>query len=98
MQEVGKGKPGSSMPANQQGKSCQTPVRRRHHVPQPLSDRFCAVELPDEQPAEQPAEQVITHEIGNHTYIVAKVDPLDVDGAEFLVVAQDEAGGPGTSV
>jgi hypothetical protein len=36
-----------------------------------------------EKPAE---EQVQTHEIGNRTYIVADVEPLDVDGTRTVAV------------
>ena len=35
---------------------------------------------------EQPIEEVKTHEIGNRTYIVADVDPLDVDGTRTVAV------------
>jgi uncharacterized protein DUF2530 len=35
---------------------------------------------------EQPVEGVQTHEIGNRTYIVADVDPLDVDGIRTVAV------------
>jgi hypothetical protein len=35
---------------------------------------------------EQPVEGVQTHEIGNRTYIVARVDPLDVDGTRTVAV------------
>ena len=35
---------------------------------------------------EQPVEGVQTHEIGNRTYIVADVDPLDVDGVRTVAV------------
>lgn len=35
---------------------------------------------------EQPVEGVATHEIGNRTYIVADVDPLDVDGTRTVAV------------
>ena len=35
---------------------------------------------------EQPVEGVKTHEIGNRTYIVADVDPLDVDGTRTVAV------------
>ena len=35
---------------------------------------------------EQPVEQVTSHEIGNRTYIVADVDPLDVDGTRTVAV------------
>lgn len=31
-------------------------------------------------------EQPVVHEIGNRTYIVADVDPLDVDGVRTLAV------------
>jgi hypothetical protein len=40
------------------------------------------VELPDEQPVQGPR----THEIGSRTYIVADVDPLDVDGTRTVAV------------
>ena len=36
-----------------------------------------------EEPVE---EQVRTHEIGNRTYIVADVEPLDVDGTRTVAV------------
>lgn len=39
---------------------------------------MCAVELGDEQPER--------HEIGNRTYIVAPVEPLDVDGVRTVAV------------
>jgi hypothetical protein len=48
------------------------------------SARFGAVPQP-EYP-EQPVEGVQTHEIGNRTYIVARVDPLDVDGTRTVAV------------
>jgi Protein of unknown function (DUF2530) len=35
---------------------------------------------------EQPVEEVQTHEIGNRTYVVANVDPLDVDGTRTVAV------------
>ena len=35
---------------------------------------------------ENPADQVKTHEIGKRTYIVADVDPLDVDGVRTVAV------------
>ena len=35
---------------------------------------------------EEPDEQVRTHEIGNRTYIIADVDPLDVDGVRTVAV------------
>ena len=34
----------------------------------------------------QPTEGVKTHEIGNRTYVVAKVDPLDLDGTWTVAV------------
>lgn len=34
----------------------------------------------------QPEEQPQTHEIGNRTYIVADVDPLDLDGVRTLQI------------
>jgi hypothetical protein len=39
------------------------------------------VELPQD-----PTNEVTTHEIGRRTYIVADVDPLDVDGARTVAV------------
>ncbi len=35
---------------------------------------------------EQPVDEERTHEIGNRTYVVAKVDPLDVDGTRTIAV------------
>lgn len=35
---------------------------------------------------QQPVEGVQTHEIGSRTYIVADVDPLDVDGTSTVAV------------
>ena len=35
---------------------------------------------------EQPVDAVRTHEIGNRTYVVAQVDPLDVDGTRTVAV------------
>jgi len=35
---------------------------------------------------EQPTDEVKTHEIGNRTYVVAQVDPLDVDGTRTVAV------------
>jgi hypothetical protein len=35
---------------------------------------------------EQPVDEVRTHEIGNRTYVVANVDPLDVDGTRTVAV------------
>lgn len=40
--------------------------------------RVAAVDLRDEQPTQ--------HEIGNRTYLVADVDPLDVDGVRTVQV------------
>jgi Protein of unknown function (DUF2530) len=56
----------------------------------PMSDRFVRVDNPDEQAPERQgeatAEPVDTHEIGKSTYIVAQVDPLDVDGVRTVQV------------
>src|SRR3954466_14931060 len=53
-----------------------------------MSDRFAHVS--DQEPAPQqpetPAEGLRTHEIGNRTYIVADVSPLDVDGPRTVAV------------
>ena len=35
---------------------------------------------------EQPVDEDTTHAIGNRTYIVADVDPLDVDGTRTVAV------------
>jgi len=35
---------------------------------------------------EQPVDGVRTHEIGRRTYVVADVDPLDVDGTRTVAV------------
>lgn len=35
---------------------------------------------------EQPVDGVVTHEIGNRTYVVADVDPLDLDGTWTVAV------------
>lgn len=35
---------------------------------------------------EQPVDEVRTHEIGKRKYVVAKVDPLDVDGTRTVAV------------
>jgi Protein of unknown function (DUF2530) len=35
---------------------------------------------------EQPAEALTTHEIGSRTYVVADVEPLDVDGTRTVAV------------
>ena len=40
----------------------------------------------DQPYPEQPTDQVQTHEIGNRTYVVAKVDALDVDGTRTVAV------------
>jgi hypothetical protein len=40
----------------------------------------------DEPYPEQPTDGVKTHEIGNRTYVVANVDPLDVDGTRTVAV------------
>ena len=40
------------------------------------------MELPDEQPVDGPRR----HEIGNRTYLVADVEPLDVDGTRTVAV------------
>jgi Protein of unknown function (DUF2530) len=44
--------------------------------------------VPDPDPPypEQPTDEVRTHEIGNRTYVVANVDPLDVDGTRTVAV------------
>ena len=42
--------------------------------------------MQDPEYPEQPVDGVQTHEIGNRTYIVADVDPLDVDGVRTLEV------------
>lgn len=39
-----------------------------------------------EDPDEQTLETVKTHEIGNRTYIIADVDPLDVNGVRTVAV------------
>ncbi|HSE71756.1 MAG TPA: DUF2530 domain-containing protein [Nocardioidaceae bacterium] len=39
-----------------------------------------------EHPEPQPAEKVKTHEIGKRTYVVADVEPLDVDGVRTVAV------------
>ena len=41
---------------------------------------------PDEPYPEQPTDGVRTHEFGNRTYVVANVDPLDVDGTRTVAV------------
>ena len=35
---------------------------------------------------EQPVEGATTHEVGNRTYVVADVEPLDVDGTRTVAV------------
>jgi Protein of unknown function (DUF2530) len=42
--------------------------------------------VPQSDYPEQPTEGVQTHEIGNRTYVVADVDPLDVDGTRTVAV------------
>lgn len=42
--------------------------------------------VPEQPYPEQPVDQVETHEIGNRIYVVAKVDPLDVDGTRTVAV------------
>ena len=42
--------------------------------------------MQDPEYPEQPADGARTHEIGNRTYIVADVDPLDVDGTRTVAV------------
>jgi hypothetical protein len=39
-----------------------------------------------EEPQEEPVENVTVHEIGNRTYLVADVEPLDVDGTRTVAV------------
>ena len=48
------------------------------------SARFEACRTPSTP--EQPTDGVQTHEIGNRTYVVADVDPLDVDGTRTVAV------------
>lgn len=38
------------------------------------------------EPTDPPVEAVRTHEIGNRTYVVADVEPLDVDGTRTTAV------------
>ncbi len=42
--------------------------------------------MPDQEYPEQPLEEAQTHEIGNRTYVVADVAPLDVDGTRTVAV------------
>ncbi len=42
--------------------------------------------VPDASYPEQPVEGDTTHEIGSRTYVVAQVDPLDVDGTRTVAV------------
>ena len=42
--------------------------------------------MQDPEYPEQPVEGVQTHEIGNRIYVVADVDPLDVDGTRTVAV------------
>ena len=41
---------------------------------------------PGNRVGENADEPVVIHEIGNRTYIVANVDPLDVDGTRTVAV------------
>jgi hypothetical protein len=50
------------------------------HPEKPRQDRT------GEQVVPEPAPEVTTHEIGRRTYIVADVDPLDVDGVRTIAV------------
>jgi Protein of unknown function (DUF2530) len=43
-------------------------------------------DVPDTGYPEQPVDEVQTHEIGNRTYVIANVDPLDVDGTRTVAV------------
>jgi hypothetical protein len=42
--------------------------------------------VPDAPYSDQPPEGVATHRIGNRTYVVAQVDPLDVDGTRTVAI------------
>ncbi len=42
--------------------------------------------MPQPEDAEQPVDGIATHEIGSRTYVVADVDPLDVDGTRTVAV------------
>ena len=42
--------------------------------------------MPDSDYPEQPTDADRTHEIGNRTYVVATVAPLDVDGTRTVAV------------
>ena len=42
--------------------------------------------MPDPGYPEQPVDDVSTHRIGDRTYVVADVDPLDVDGTRTVAV------------
>jgi hypothetical protein len=42
--------------------------------------------VPDPDHREQPADGPQTHEIGNRTYVVPEVEPLDVDGTRTVAV------------
>ena len=53
-----------------------TEIRRKRN-------RHAVAKVSDVDPLD---EQPMTHEIGNRTYIVADVDPLDVDGVRTLEV------------
>lgn len=47
---------------------------------------MACVEQHEEQTAAGGAEQVTKHEIGKRTYLVADVEPLDVDGVRTVAV------------
>jgi len=42
--------------------------------------------MPDTGYPQQPVDEIKTHEIGNRTYVIADVDPLDVDGTRTVAV------------
>lgn len=42
--------------------------------------------MPEPSYPQQPSEGVRTHEVGNRTFVVAHVEPLDVDGTRTLAV------------
>jgi hypothetical protein len=50
------------------------------------SARFAVVEEPDPKIEPDPSEIAETHEIGRRTYIVARVEPLDVDGVRTVAI------------
>ena len=79
------GKEGSGREPASAGKSCQRGLAclDRH----PPSDRFGIVDDAQQgSEAEEPQENVQVHEIGNRRYIVADVEPLDVDGVRTVAV------------